>query len=533
MKIQDYTPSVAPVTPVVQAPQFARPVAEGFTAGAKATQGFGDTLAKIGGMLEQHVLDRNRTRDAAQVADLDTNFRMNLQNKLLSTDTEKIKVDGKDVERPVGLLSRPLASASGSTQEFDQYYADIKKNYLAQARTPEMAAMISERLDNQYATTREMVIKHEAKQGRLAVTKSLATNLEQMNHDAAAISEPAMLKPAIENALQVQDAISSHSEYDDATAASMRKNAAGDIVSKSVLSTLMSTGDLEKAQALLDVGKDYINADRYEKLSEQLATGADRLQKQAQFIQTRKQIEGEADILTGMATGKLSWMNIDDIGKQVRDGQVSDTFATAVADVLRRKGKYSPQEDKNINYPKVVSAIYQAQTQEELHKTLTEVMQDHKNMSQDKLAIFIAGAMQRAQSLPYSTKFQDYDGNQAPKVEPRQKEIDGAALSIVSFGRKNGLTHNEIGSLYGQYTQGLQANMPPKAAYDAAVKNWALSKHPEIASTGVMPTIILDGQSPKFLQQTAEAGSSPWLYDSKTRSIIANPKFKAQREEKK
>jgi hypothetical protein len=499
----------------------------------RAIEGLGEMGMKIAGAFEKRVLERQKLDDMAAASDLDTNFRLNLQDKLFSTDVEKVNVGGKDTERVKGLLNRPLKSSEGTSVEFENYYKDLRSRYVSQARTPELAQVISSRLDNHYLTAREIVIKNESKQLRAATSKSLTSNLDQMAHDAAAITEPAPLEEAVKNALLVQDSINTLNDWDEETSEKNRKEAAGNIISKSVLSTLTATGSLEKAQALLDAGKSYMNTDEYLKLSDSLSTGADRLQKNQELLQTRKQIEGEADILTGFADGSLTWMNMADMGRAVRNGVAGDTFATAMADVLRRKGKYVPTEDKNINYPQVVSEIYKAETREELHKVITNLLQDNKNMSRDKMAILISGAMQRANSLPFTTKFAEYDNNKPAKADPKQREIDGAALAVVNFGRRNGLSFQDTGYLYGNFQRSIAAGVPASKAYEAAIKEFVVTKHPETAASGITPTIVTDGNQSQFFLQKAEPGSAPWIYDSKTKSIKPNPNFKAKKEEKK
>lgn len=200
-------------------------------------------------------------------------------------------------------------------------------------------------------------------------------------------------------------------------------------------------------------------------------------------------INTEAEYLGKLSAGELNWMTAGDIANDVRAGRVSERFGLAMTDVIKSRGRYKPQATENQNYPEFINNIYKAKDQKELNDSLLNLLKEHKNMSQEKLAVLINGAMQRSKSLPLHAE----EGGQ---VDPKQQEIDSGAMAVTNFGRRSGMSSNEIGNIYQNYNKDIAAGKTPKEAFDAATRAHVVAQYPAAATMDNPPNLIIDANSP-------------------------------------
>lgn len=451
-----------------------------------------EALSKVAETVGQHVLERQQHEQASKAAQLDTDFRVNLQNKIYNEEVEKINVGGNTVERPAGLLNRQMSDAEGVTQEFDAYHNELKQRYVAAAPTAELGLKLGQEMDGQYVSARGLIIKHEAKQKQKILLNAQVSNLKQQTHDAALINDPVTLFKAINKAKDTQANIHDILGSDPDTVAMKQKDSAGDIVAQATKSLLMSTGDFEKAQKMLDVAKDEIQPDRYDTILKSLVTSADRIKRDNDLIASEKRISNEVNYLTNFASGQL--VNIDNVMKDAREGNVNERMAVALQNVISTKGRYRPQENSNANYPEFIRSIYRAKDQEELHQSLINLLQNHSNMSVDKMSILINGAMQRSGNLPLSRK----NGDHKP-ITPEQQAIDSGAMSVLEFGKNSYLSNFETSGLYGDYMSAVKSGKKPKEAMDATINGYRLQKNPKFMNLSEKGQLMIDARGNKAM----------------------------------
>lgn len=197
------------------------------------------------------------------------------------------------------------------------------------------------------------------------------------------------------------------------------------------------------------------------------------------------QIKTQSDYLSKMASGQANWMTLSDVANDVRQGAIPEKFATAYADVIddRAKGKeYMPNAEENKNYPQFISAIYQAKDQKELQQALYGILIDHKNMSQEKMAVLINGALERGKTLSLNPK----------QIDTKQQEIDSAAMAISNMGRRTGMNPQDISEVYQNFNKDLASGKTPKEALDNGVRINALKKNPALADIPISGKIKMD-----------------------------------------
>jgi hypothetical protein len=483
MKAPSYDLSVAPQTPTVpQAHQ--RPLIAGAgTLVPRAIEGLGEMGMKIAGMLEKHVLEQQKLKDEAQASDLDTNFRMNLQNKLLSTDVEKVKQGDNEVERPAGLLNRELGDATDVAGEFEGYYKDMRGRYLSQARTPEMHVALSKALDSQYMNAREMVIKHEAKQSRLNLAKSFTANIEMQKQDAAAIADPKTLASAVENVKRTQDNVNVLNSYDPVKSELERRKVAGAVVSKAATAVLMITGDLNKAMLLVDSQKEEMADDEYLKLTDSLAKGQQAMLRRSQTVANTAKIQSRYDYLTRVANGEIDWNNIND---EVKDVAIKDPeLAQAMQNIVQAGGKYVPTTDviDNFAFMSVARGVMESAMPDQASEFMVNILKGKNggNISKDKLGVMLSVAKEHAEATKANATLAA-KGNWS-----LTKSAMDALGSVAQF--------TPVGMVYGflkaKYDNNLQGEAIKKAAKQT-IRQGVVEAYPELGRVPVIPNKIID-----------------------------------------
>lgn len=494
IRIKPYERQVDVQTPNIPQGRAPSPVRAAFGESVyDANANLGATASRISGQLADHLKKQQDMKNEAKAAELETNFRLDVQRKLYDETPETIKVNGQDVTRPKGNLLRMGEQADGSYKDFNDYYKTTRENYVKSAPTAELAAKLGAEMDNYFVSKNDDVLKHQATQQNSVLLKAQISNFDQQVHDAASINNPQNLMLAVNKAMQTSDQINAIRGSDPETIEKTRKERAGDIVSKSVNATLMSTGDLESTQALLESAKDSIQPDRYETLNNGLVNGAEKIQKQQERAQTQVHIGNEATALSSLAGGEKDWMNIDEIATGVRNGVYSENFGRAYNNVIKSKGRYEYQKDENANYAEWIDKIYGAGDQVGLHGTLLDLLKDHKNLSEDKMSILINEAVKHGKHLTLDKK------SGSLQLDPKQQARASAAQAISKYGKETNLSGKEISDIFRNYISSVDSGIPAPEALMKATGNHAITKNPSLSSIPGEGQIMIDRNGNKAL----------------------------------
>lgn len=241
-------------------------------------------------------------------------------------------------------------------------------------------------------------------------------------------------------------------------------------------------------------GKEYINVpeeDRVDLMHKAGIAIKQNARDAADQIETA-QIQTQANYLSKLAGGQANWMTLADVAKDVRNGAIPEKFATAYADVLeaRAKGKqFQPSQDENRNYPQFINAVYQAKDQKELQNAMYSLLLDHKNISQEKMSVLINGALERGKALSLDPK----------QIDPKQQEIDSAAMAISNMGRRTGMDPQDISEIYQNFNNDIAAGKTPKEALDKGVRANALKKNPALVNIPITGKIMIDRNGNKAM----------------------------------
>ena len=198
-KIPVYEQQVSVTPPNVATPTLAAPPASAFgapisEAGARlgaAVQNASEGIAKL-------MLDKKQEEQEKQVFKMDADVRQRVTDLLHNKEAD-------DKGKPKGLLNRNLGNATGVTVEFDEAYKGLRDEVLGGELSDFQRNAMEKLLNNHYSSTRETLIKHEAREGEADYKMSLESDLKQIVSDSAGIEDPAKLQTHLTDALALLD----------------------------------------------------------------------------------------------------------------------------------------------------------------------------------------------------------------------------------------------------------------------------------------------------------------------------------------
>ena len=200
---------------------------------AEAVQSAASAVGDIGQKLYAHAQKLNTLQLKKKNAELDTQFRQDMQDKLYSPDQETVKVNGQDIIRPKGIYNRSLKQAEGSTSDFDEYYAKKRSEYLSQVKDPDAQLALASSLDSQYFSHRDNVISNEAKQRRADLVNGFKSNIQQQISDAATAKDVNSLTYSVNKAIETQRSLNEALGLDEASAKLAEQKTIYDVIESS------------------------------------------------------------------------------------------------------------------------------------------------------------------------------------------------------------------------------------------------------------------------------------------------------------
>lgn len=302
-------PVSAPGTPSLGAPT---PTAFG-TGVAEATEKLGSTVSSTGELLANHIIERQRQAQLAQVIQADSGFKTDLQKSMYDTTPDQNGV-------PKGVFNRQGLAANGATESFDADFMAKRQATMDTMDTPYKKQRLGELMDENYPRYRELVAKHEGAQVRLGqLGIVLGHNDLAMQSAPQFVGDPQGLIKSIETESQLlHNGLADNGTAPDMIAKKVN-DLAGKIVSSSIRDAVLQ--DPKTAQDFFDK----ITGDPKNPLS---LSDQDLIQKQINNAQQRftshqktlidTQFNAKEAGLSGKeANGDLTQMELDSVKDEV------------------------------------------------------------------------------------------------------------------------------------------------------------------------------------------------------------------------
>lgn len=518
-----YTQQVSPG--VAEIPNAPKLDLTGGLAGLKeignANINLGETTQKIAGVLADHAEQQFKIQNEANVSNLNTQFRQEIQNKLFDESPQTVNVNGQDVTRPTGVLVRQLGQAKGATVDFDQQYQQMRAGYLSQVKDPAYRASLQSGMDNYFTSLRDGVIKHEATQGQANLVNTFESSVAQQAKDAYTAQNPNDLNNAIANMALATDKVNKAKSLDPETASLNLQKSTLNVAENAVLGKLQTTGSVDQSMALLDSVKDKLTPQNYMALQEKVQKQGVVLQQQATHAAIVQKTQTRFDTINGFLNGTLKTDNSQDL---IRKLAITDPKAgEALQEVLESKdSQFTPISETGDTYSKVVSNVFKSGTPEQVSKFAIDALKENANgnMSREQLSILYSAAIQRSKSfLP--------DGS----LRPTQIAIDGGMDAVLRWNNAHG---NKSPDTITNYLADIANNKSPQEAYNNAIKTTIIKHVPQAATMDNPPSVVVDNSAQRyFVSPETDSSKFPFIYDEAAKRIVPNSNYKQKRPEKK
>lgn len=475
--------------PEVPTPKTATPIQGAYggdiaAAGAQA----GKEVSAGATNVADRIIQQNLWTQQAALYQSREDFRNGIQGIQYDTSMGTIKdANGQEHEVPNGLLNRQGFAAQGATAEFDSKSAALKQQFMSQFTSPRMQAQAARQFDGITSVYRGQVAEHEANQIKDATAGTFLSSTMNEVKAASAVDNTDALNTSITN---TQNAYMHYGAFKGLDPETIQKNMGqwtAKAIDNSVTNTLATTGNLDKAQSLLDSVQGRIGVDDYNNISNKLTKGYETMQRTATRMQDITQNKNALNVLTGITTHQIDWSKLNDVDNM----NVPEPFKMAVKNALQANLPANIDE-KNLGYVPVKSQqfaqhmtdVMNSGNQNEIVSAMTDALNNHGTgkLNQTDLNIVAKLAVMRGQSLPCKE-----DQATGQTIDPKQVPIDAGINAINAMQTKSG---NIDSSMHSQYIDAVSSGSDPKDALSAAVKTNVLKNYPNALTLDKTPDTV-------------------------------------------
>lgn len=419
---------------------------------AQAVQNAAQAVGDVGQKLYAHAQKLQTLQLKKKNAELDTQFRQELQDKLYSPESEIVKINGVDVERPVGIYNRSLKQAEGARAEFEDYYATTRQKYLSQVSDPEAQLALANSLDNQFLSARDNVYSHEAKQMREDLVNGFKSNIAQQIKDAANATDLVSLTDSVNTAVDTQKSLNEALGLDPATAKLAEQKTIADVIESSTSAALLKDMSGATSMKLLDAAKDVLDAKDYEELASGIKTKSKRIIEDTKAsVKLAKNINS-TKILMEVAGGNFNVFNVKELNRMANNGEISNEAATAAIRAIEKPiSDYDIKPDDEA-FMERAKGIFQSENPEDMEKNLIDVLDGFSsgNLSQERMTLL----------------FQAAKGQGSEKANAYRDNFK----KIAEWGKDAGVPLAYQAQFAKDYIDGINAGKDPVEAAEIAIK---------------------------------------------------------------
>lgn len=272
-----------------------RPNPEAFGVGvAQAGQEAAQLTSNIGQLVQKRNIEIQQQRDTQQVLEAETEMRKEIDSLLYSQEADE---NGK----PVGIMNRTLANATGATKDFDEKADQIRQKYSGIfGKSENQTNQFNQLYKSAYDSTLNMVVRHEASQGRESRNQTKNDNLNQKINDAAI--NPDSLVDILASGKAIIQVTGKYDGEKDESIKYQQQIYSGAATMKAV-DALLQNGNYRKAQEVFDKVKSELPGDVKEKINTAIQEEAFTDELNGVYGELQKEIKPLAD--GSMDFGKL------------------------------------------------------------------------------------------------------------------------------------------------------------------------------------------------------------------------------------
>jgi len=479
---------------VASVPQVSEPRISGPVSGAfgknigQATENMGRGLGQVGGFFAKVAEQDNNVRDAQ----IESQYVQAWQDKLYNQDIETVDINGQQVQRPKGYLVRMGTQVDkGMPVSMIQDNNTLENSLLAQESNPRRRAELQIKFQNHFSGIRENGIRHTIDEIKKTVDNTFQQTGKNYIDSARLSNTPAALTGNISNIMLNNKNWMERMGKDEAWLTQQNHNDIEKSIWEATDSVLESTGDIERAKALLNSPelKDYIPEDLYEMTENKLDGAVNRITSIKKSLAIEQEMKTTLNFLTDTTNGKINWTNVDDVVREANKinpklGQAIQKVSMLPADVI-----YRGTNIDDMSFANSAQKMFEIKDNKILNDYLLDVLRQSPagNLSGEKLTILLSLARNQAiannPKLPNSQAVKEDNDNLRNVIDYIGMTIPGIApLAIIDLLKRK----------FSKNLTGEQL----KIESQKVINQHTLNNNPSIRGLNGIPNKIVNGDDP-------------------------------------
>lgn len=195
--------------------------------------------------------------------------------------------------------------------------------------------------------------------------------------------------------------------------------------------------------------------------------------------------------LGGVASKQLDWKSADKINAiAAKDPALGGALQQVFDAQVNNKEDYEPNSKEGKEYADSVNKLMTGMTVEQVSEYLPKAIEQISKLPagemQDRLAVLVNAAEDRAKSLPVKDE-QD--------IPPQVIQQEGGIQAVLRWNKEHGDNDPQT---VNEYLKGIHSGKSPSDAYNDAIKTKIVKDHPEVAAQKDVPNRIINNDSKSF-----------------------------------
>ena len=224
--------------------------------------------------------------------------------------------------------------------------------------------------------------------------------------------------------------------------------------------------------------------------------------KQLNEAKISNTFNNRVNILGGVANGQFDWKSADKINDIAKHDPALGSALQMVQDAqINNKEEYEPSSKEGQKYADSVNKLMTSMTVEQVSEYLPSAIEQISKLPagemQDRLAVLVNAAQDRAKSLPVKDE---------QEIPPEIIKQEGGVQAVLRWNKAHGDNDPQT---VNEYLKAVHNGSSPAEAYNLAIKTKIVKDHPEVASQSDVPNRIIDNNTKSFHVFTGETKIYP------------------------
>ena len=213
--------------------------------------------------------------------------------------------------------------------------------------------------------------------------------------------------------------------------------------------------------------------------------------KQVKESNVSNTFNSRVGLLKGIASKQIDWKSADKINSYAaKDPALGSALQSVFNAQATDKTDYEPSTKEGQKYAETVTKLLSGMTVEQVNDYLPTAIQDISKLPagemQDRLAVLVNAAEDRAKSLPLRDE---------QEIPPEIIQKEGGMQAVMRWNKEHGENDPQT---VNDYLKGIHAGQSSSEAYNNAIKTKIVKNHPEVAAQKDVPNRIINNDTKSF-----------------------------------